>query len=66
MRSGYRIQELHGDTISIMKPRSLETDWFDRLVAVLFATVAVLGLVTVVTTVALFLPGGNGSSIPMP
>jgi hypothetical protein len=37
-----------------------------RLVPILFATLAVLGIVAVVVALVLFLPGTNHSAVPLP
>lgn len=64
-----------GDTrpaaIAAIRSRSMivhteEIDWFDRLLAVLFATVAVLGTATVIATVILYVPGTVGTGISLP
>jgi hypothetical protein len=49
-----------------MDTRAHDIDWFDRLVATLFATILVLGLGVVATTLVLFFPGTSTSSIPLP
>ncbi len=49
-----------------MRVHNEEIDWFDRLLAVLFATVAVLGTITVIATVVLYLPGTVGTGIGLP
>jgi hypothetical protein len=49
-----------------MGTRVHDIDWFDRLVATLFATIVVLGLAVVAITLVLFLPGTSTSSIPLP
>lgn len=50
----------------MMDTRAHDIDWFDRLVATLFATIVVLGLGVVVTTLVLFFPGMSTSGIPVP
>ena len=49
-----------------MRPNALDTEWFDGIVAAVFATVAVLGTVAVVAALILHFPGSGGSSLPMP
>jgi hypothetical protein len=55
-----------GDTIADMDTRAYDIDWFDRLVAMLFATIVVLGLAIVATALVLFFPGASTSNIPLP
>ena len=49
-----------------MDTRAHDIDWFDRFVATLFATIVVLGLAIVATTLVLFFPGASTSNIPLP
>ena len=49
-----------------MDTRAPDIDWFDQLVATLFAAIAVLGLAIVVTTLVLFFPGVSTSNLPLP
>ncbi|MDJ0925109.1 MAG: hypothetical protein QNJ77_11160 [Acidimicrobiia bacterium] len=46
-----------------MKAHTPQTDWVDHLVATLFATVSVLGVVTVATALILFFPGSSNSAV---
>ncbi len=55
-----------GDTITPMETRAHDIDWFDRLVAALFATIVVLGFAVVAATLVLYFPGASSSSIPLP
>jgi hypothetical protein len=49
-----------------MPTRNERIDWFERSVAMVFATVAVLGTVLVILTVSLYLPGFDRGSVPLP
>lgn len=49
-----------------METRVHDIDWFDRLVATLFATIVVLGLAVVAATLVLYFPGTSTSNIPLP
>ncbi|MDX2342770.1 MAG: hypothetical protein QNL12_03035 [Acidimicrobiia bacterium] len=41
-------------------------DGFDRLLAVLYSTVLVLGLATVAVTLVIYFPAAGGSSVLLP
>ena len=49
-----------------MDTRTPDIGWFDRLVATLFATIVVLGLAIVATTLVLFFPGASTSNMLLP
>ena len=49
-----------------MDAEQAQTDWFDRMVAVLYATVVVLGIATVAIAVAMYFPGSSGVEVPLP
>lgn len=49
-----------------METRAHDIDWFDRLVATLFATIVVLGFAVVAATLVLYFPGTSTGSIPLP
>jgi hypothetical protein len=62
----YRKARGLGDTIADMQEQAVGPDRHERLVAILFATIAVLGLVTVVAALVVFFPGSSGFDIPLP
>ena len=62
----YRKVPRRGVTIADMQEQAVGYDRFERLVAVLFATIAVLGLVIVVAALVIFFPGSSGFDTPLP
>jgi hypothetical protein len=63
---GYQVARSRGDTIVDMHEQTAGSNRHERLVAVLYATIAVLGLVTVVTALVVFFPGQSGFDVPLP
>ncbi len=49
-----------------MRSPDAKVDWFERGVALAYSTVAVLGILVVVLTVSMFLPGSEHGSLPRP
>jgi len=55
-------------TMSVRHPREEETEMGvgGRLVPILFAALAVFGIVALAVALVLFLPGTNHSAVPLP
>ena len=49
-----------------MRQASVAPDRFERGIAIVFATVAVLGVVVVILTSVLYATGGDASGVPLP
>jgi hypothetical protein len=49
-----------------MQAPEARIDWFERAVAAVYSTIAVLGVAIVVLTAVLYLPGVNRGSLPLP
>jgi hypothetical protein len=49
-----------------MEVDQVSPNWFDRLVAFLFATIVVLGIATVAVAFAVYFPGTSGLDVPLP
>jgi hypothetical protein len=50
----------------IVEHDEAHSDWLDRLVAVLFATIAVIGLVTITLTLVFYFPGMGPTDVAIP
>lgn len=49
-----------------MRQADMKPDLFERGIAIAFATVAVLGSLTVILAVVLYLAGTDGAAVPLP
>lgn len=66
MVPGARTSRVDGDTIAGMDSVHASPDWFDRIVAFLFATIVVLGIAVVVLAFVVYFPGTSTSNLPLP